>query len=112
MYPFHTMVLKITFLIPCSRSSIPSFWEHGFLATACTYAHCLGPTHFVGYNGSDLASNIETSNNTSGMLVLLRNCLISWQLVKQHVVVVSVSDGGPGFGDFLGRDHCFGLFLI
>jgi hypothetical protein len=23
-----------------------------------------------------------------------------------------VSDGGPEFGDFLGRGHCFGLFLI
>jgi hypothetical protein len=41
------------------------------------YPRCLGAEHFIGYNDSDLAGNIDTSKSTRGTLFCLDKCLIS-----------------------------------
>jgi hypothetical protein len=43
---------------------------------------------FVGYYNSDLASNVDTSKNTTGMMFFL-DCLVSCQSLKQKVVALS-----------------------
>jgi hypothetical protein len=53
------------------------------------YSRCPGAEHFMRYNDSDLAGDIDTSKSTSGMLFFLGKCLISWQSVKQQVVALS-----------------------
>jgi len=67
--------------------------------------------HFIGYSDNDLASDIDTSKSTSG--------LISWQSLKQQVVALSSCEAeyitattastqalwlARLFGDLLGRD--------
>jgi hypothetical protein len=51
------------------------------------YPRCPGEAHLVGYN--DHAGNINTSKSTSEILSFLGKCPISWQPVKQQVVVTS-----------------------
>ena len=46
------------------------------------YPRCPGAEHFIGYNDSDLADDIDTSKSTSRTLFFLSKCLISWQSVK------------------------------
>jgi hypothetical protein len=45
--------------------------------------------HLVGHSDSDHADDIDTSKSTSGILSFFSKCLVSWQLVKQQVVVMS-----------------------
>ena len=41
---------------------------------------------FVGYCGSDLAGDVDTSKSTTGTMFFLGYCLVSWQSLKQKVV--------------------------
>jgi hypothetical protein len=83
------------------------------------YPRCPGTEHFIGYNDSDLAGDIDTSKSTSGTLFFLGKCLISWQSVKQQVVALSSCEAqyiaattastqalwlARLLGDLLGRD--------
>ena len=83
------------------------------------YPRCPGAEHFIEYNDSDLASNIDTSKSTSGTLFFLGKCLIRWQSVKQQVVAMSSCEAeyiaattastqalwlARLLGDLLGRD--------
>ena len=48
-----------------------------------------GFARFIGYCDSDLAGDIDTSKSTSGTLFFVGNCLVSWQSIKQKLVVLS-----------------------
>jgi hypothetical protein len=61
----------------------------GTLDHGLYYPRCPGEAHLVGYSDSDHAGDIDTSKSTSGILFFLGKCLISWQSVKQQVVVMS-----------------------
>jgi hypothetical protein len=58
--------------------------DHGLYCPRCP-----GEAHLVGYNNSDHVGDIDTSKSTSGTLFFFGKCLISWQSVKQQVVVLS-----------------------
>jgi hypothetical protein len=53
------------------------------------YPRCPGEAYLIGYNDSDHAGDIDTSKSTSGILFFFGKCLVSWQSVKQQVVVLS-----------------------
>jgi hypothetical protein len=53
------------------------------------YLRWPGEAHLVGYSNSDHAGDIDTSKSTSGILFFFSKCLVSWQSVKQQVVVLS-----------------------
>jgi hypothetical protein len=53
------------------------------------YERRSGASHLVGNCDSDLASDIDTSKSTSGVLFFLNNCPIGWQSLKQRVVALS-----------------------
>jgi hypothetical protein len=53
------------------------------------YPRCPGEAHFVGYSDSDHVGNIDTNKSTSEIIFFFGKCLISWQSVKQQVVVLS-----------------------
>jgi hypothetical protein len=53
------------------------------------YKRAPGMAHFISYCDNDLAGNIDTSRSTSGTMFFLGDCLVSWQLIKQKVVVLS-----------------------
>ncbi|XP_025822859.1 uncharacterized protein LOC112898782 [Panicum hallii] len=57
----------------------------GTLDHGLYYPRCSGEAHFVGYNDSDHADDIDTSKSTSGTLFFLGKCLVSWRSVKQQV---------------------------
>jgi hypothetical protein len=61
----------------------------GTLDHGLYYPSCPGVTHFIGYSDSDHAGDIDTSKSTSEILFFLGKCLVSWQSVKQQVVVLS-----------------------
>mgnify|MGYP002413840545 FL=1 len=61
----------------------------GTLDHGLHYPRCPGAAHFVGYSDSDHAGDIDTSKSTSGILLFLGKCLVSWQSVKQQVVALS-----------------------
>ena len=46
-------------------------------------------TRFIGYCDSDLAGNVDTNKSTTGTMFFLGDCLVSWQSLKQKVVVLS-----------------------
>jgi hypothetical protein len=52
------------------------------------YPRCPREAHLVGYNNSDHAGDIDISKSTSGILFFFGKCLVSWQSVKQQVVVL------------------------
>jgi hypothetical protein len=53
------------------------------------YPRCPGEAHLVGYSDSDHAGDIDTSKSMSGIIFFFSKCLVSWQSVKQQVVVLS-----------------------
>jgi hypothetical protein len=53
------------------------------------YPRCPGEAYLIGYNDSDHAGDIDTSKSMSGILFFFGKCLVSWQSVKQQVVVLS-----------------------
>jgi hypothetical protein len=53
------------------------------------YPRCLGEAHLIGYSDSDHAGDIDTSKSTIRILFFFGRCLVSWQSVKQQVVVLS-----------------------
>ena len=61
----------------------------GTLDHGLYYPRCPGGAHFIRYNDSDHAGDIDTSKSTSGIIFFLGKCLVSWQLVKQPVVAMS-----------------------
>jgi hypothetical protein len=61
----------------------------GTLDHGLYYPRCPGEAHLVGYSDSDHAGDIDTSKSTSGILFFFGKCLVSWQSVKQQVVVLS-----------------------
>ncbi|KAM0853640.1 hypothetical protein ACQ4PT_050938 [Festuca glaucescens] len=91
----------------------------GTLDHGLHYPRCPGAAHFVGYSDSDHAGDIDTSKSTSGILVFLGKCLVSWQSIKQQVVAMSSCEAeyiaastactqalwlARLLGDLLGRD--------
>jgi hypothetical protein len=93
---------------------IAGTFDYGF-----HYPRCPDTGHFIGYNDSDLAGDIDTSKSISRMLFFLLKYLISWQSVKQQVVALSSCKVeyiaattaltqalwlARLLGDFLGRD--------
>jgi hypothetical protein len=60
----------------------------GTLDHGLYYPRCPGEAHLVGYSDSDHAGDIDTSKSMSGILFFFGKCLVSWQSVKQHVVVL------------------------
>jgi hypothetical protein len=61
----------------------------GTLDHGLYYPRCPGEAHFVRYNDSDHASDIDTSKSMSEILFFFDKCLVSWQSVKQQVVALS-----------------------
>jgi hypothetical protein len=61
----------------------------GTLDHGLYYPRCPGEAHLAGYSDSDHAGDIDTSKSTSGILFFFGKCLVSWQSVKQQVVVLS-----------------------
>jgi hypothetical protein len=61
----------------------------GTLDHGLYYPRCPGEAHLVGYSDSDHAGDIDTSKSTSRILFFFGKCLVSWQSVKQQVVVLS-----------------------
>jgi hypothetical protein len=61
----------------------------GTLQYGLRYGRRTGTTRLVGYCNSDLAGDIDTRKSTTGALFFLGNCLVSWQSLKQRVVVMS-----------------------
>jgi hypothetical protein len=61
----------------------------GTLDYSLRYERRSGASHLIGNCDSDLASDIDTSKSTSGVLFFLNNCPISWQSLKQRVVALS-----------------------
>jgi hypothetical protein len=53
------------------------------------YSRCPGEAHLVGYSDTDHAGDIDTSKSTSEILFFFGKSLVSWQSVKQQVVVLS-----------------------
>jgi hypothetical protein len=53
------------------------------------YPRCLGEAHLIGYSDSDHVGDIDTSKSTIGILFFFGRCLVSWQSIKQQVVVLS-----------------------
>jgi len=91
----------------------------GTLDHGLYYPRCSGEAHLVGYSDSDHAGDIDTSKSTSGILLFLGKCLVSWQSVKQQVVALSSCEAeyiaastastqalwlARLLGDLLGRD--------
>jgi hypothetical protein len=60
----------------------------GTLDHGLYYPRCPGEAHLVGYNDSDHAGDFNTSKSTGGILFFFGKCLVSWQSVKQQVVVL------------------------
>jgi hypothetical protein len=54
----------------------------GTLDYGLRYERRSGASHLISYYDSDLASNIDTSKTTSGILFFLGNCPVSWQSLK------------------------------
>jgi hypothetical protein len=61
----------------------------GALDHGLYYPRCPGEAHLVGYSDNDHTSDIDTNKSTSGILFFFGKCLVSWQSVKQQVVVLS-----------------------
>jgi hypothetical protein len=61
----------------------------GTLQYGLRYGQRTGTTRLVGYCDSDLADDINTRKSTTGALFFLSKSLVSWQSLKQRVVVMS-----------------------
>jgi hypothetical protein len=61
----------------------------GMLEYGLCYGRQTGNAGLVGYCDSDLSGDIDTRKSTTGVLFFLRNCLVSWQSLKQRVVALS-----------------------
>jgi hypothetical protein len=48
-----------------------------------------GDERLVGYTNSDLARDLDSRKNTSGVIFFFRKSPISWQSAKQRVVAMS-----------------------
>jgi hypothetical protein len=64
----------------------------GTLDHGLYYLRCPGEAHLIGYSDSDHAGDINTSNNTSGILFFFGKSLVSWQSIKQQMVALSSCD--------------------
>jgi hypothetical protein len=65
------------------------YYVAGTLDHVLYYPRCPGEAHLIRYSDSDHTGDIDTSKSTSGILFFFGKCLISWQSVKQQVVVLS-----------------------
>jgi hypothetical protein len=92
----------------------------GTLDYSLQYERCPGASHLIGYCGSDLTSDIDTSKSTSGILFFLNNCPVSRQSLKQRVVALdgispcTVGLCGPlygGYQDNILEDSILGQYL-
>lgn len=61
----------------------------GTINYGCCYKRRTGDVELVGYNDSDLASDIDTRKSTTGVFFFLGDNVITWQSQKQKVVALS-----------------------
>jgi hypothetical protein len=63
--------------------------EYGLLEYGLHYGRRMGNAGLVGCCDSNLADDIDTRKSITGVLFFLGNCLVSWQSLKQRLVVLS-----------------------
>ena len=61
----------------------------GTLDYGLHYGRAPDMARFVSYCDSDLAGDVDTSKSTTGTMFFLDDCLVSWQCLKQKVVLSS-----------------------
>ncbi|XP_066392351.1 secreted RxLR effector protein 161-like [Miscanthus floridulus] len=60
----------------------------GTLDYGLHYGRAPRTARFIGYCDSDLAGDVDTSKNTTGVMFFLGDCLVSWQSLKQKVLAL------------------------